>query len=141
MKMFKNRKGFTLIEIMIVVIILAIMATLILPKMLAAPESAYLAEANSMLGALARAQDTYMQLSGSSTGLVVDATSTTWGKLGMTMPSGGRYTYTCTSSTCVATRSGVASNTVTYDYVGRTFTACGGNLQLATKAERGCIIA
>ena len=60
----RKMKGFTLIEIMIVIVILAILATMVLPKMLAAPESAYLAEANAHIGAMARAQDTYMQMTG-----------------------------------------------------------------------------
>lgn len=139
----KNRKrGFTLIEIMIVVVILAILATMVLPKMLAAPESAYLAEANAHIGALARAQDTYMQLTGNAAGgCTIDNTQATWSKLGMTMPTGSKYTYTCNATTCTASRTiaGVASTAV-FNYVTKVFTSCTGSLSAATDTTRGCVI-
>ncbi|MEI7751127.1 MAG: type II secretion system protein [Candidatus Omnitrophota bacterium] len=155
MKMFKNKKGFTLIEIMIVVIILAIMATLILPRMLSAPESAYLAEANAMLGGLSRAQDTYMQLTGSTASgntvsacgsgtacAVGSADAATWAKLGMEAPSTqSRYAYNCDSTNCYARRSinGQASS-ASFNYVLRTFSGCSGSLAAANDKTRGCII-
>ena len=52
-----KRRGFTLIEILIVVVILAILAALILPKLLSQPEKAYIAEASQMLGTMVRQEN------------------------------------------------------------------------------------
>lgn len=138
----KKMKGFTLIEIMIVIVILAILATMVLPKMLAAPESAYLAEANAHIGALARAQDTYMQMTGNAAaGCTVDNTQATWNKIGMTMPTGSKYTYTCSTTTCTASRTiGTVASTAIFNYVSKTWTSCTGSLQIASDTSRGCVI-
>ena len=52
----KRQKGFTLIEVLIVVVILGVLAALIIPRFLNAPEKAIVAEANQLLGSLIRAQ-------------------------------------------------------------------------------------
>ena len=56
MKKRFNQKGFTLIEIIVVVVILAILASLILPRMLQQTERANIAEAQQYLGAIRRSQ-------------------------------------------------------------------------------------
>ena len=115
-----RRRGFTLVEVLVVVVILGVMATLVLPKFLAQPESASLAEANRMLGVLVRAQDTEMQLDGTTTGLVVTtaggggqgatavacdtACIQTWTDVGVGQPTGARFAYACTTASCTATR-------------------------------------
>ena len=150
----KNRKGFTLIEIMIVVVILAILATMILPKMLAAPESAYIAEANAQMGSLARHQDQFMQLTGSATGNSVtscgggtacaagSAAAQTWNKIGMQPPaSTSKYSYTCDGTTCTMSRTvNSTASTGVFNYTTKTWTSCTGNLTLASDAQRGCVI-
>lgn len=50
----KKQKGFTLIEILIVVVIIALMATLVLPRMLAQPERMVIGEAQNVLGMVRR---------------------------------------------------------------------------------------
>jgi len=59
-----NKKGFTLVEVLIVVVILAILAALILPRLLSQPERAVIAEAQQMLGRLRRAQLQNIDLTG-----------------------------------------------------------------------------
>ena len=54
-----RRKGFTLIEVLIVVIILGILATLALPQFTKMRKRAYLAEAWAGLGAIRTAQAIY----------------------------------------------------------------------------------
>lgn len=103
--MKRNIKGFTLVEVLIVVIIIAIMASLILPRMVAQPEKAYLAEAQQMLGVIKRAQQTYCDVSGidNCTYLAFPASAST---LGMQTPATTLYTYSCTlgATSCTATR-------------------------------------
>jgi len=51
MKKWRNhKKGFTLVEILIVIVILAVLASMILPRLTAQPETGYIAEAQNVLG-------------------------------------------------------------------------------------------
>ncbi len=129
----KKQKGFTLIEILIVIVILAVLATIVLPRMLAQPENALVAEANQQLGALARAQDTYMQMTGSATGL----TPLNWATLGLQAPGGGRFTYACTNTTCTATRTTGGTITINYTVNPHTYT-CTTPYVVGTDTTRGC---
>ncbi len=154
-----RRRGFTLVEILVVVLILGVMATLALPKFFAQPESAALAEANRMLGVLVRAQDTEMQLGSRVTGMVVTAAGgggqgatavncdaacvQTWTDVGVERPTGARFAYACTTASCTATRtvSGVKSMiTLNYTASPKTYT-CTGSYTLGPDNSRGCIMA
>jgi hypothetical protein len=136
---------------------LAVLATLFLPKFFAQPESAALAEANRMLGALVRAQDTEMQLGSRTTGYDVTvaggggqgavvvpcnaACIQTWKDIGMEPPTGARYAYACTPTSCTATRTvaGLKSViTLNYTATPKTY-GCTGAYTLGTDTSRGCI--
>ena len=102
----RNRKqqGFTLIEVLIVVVIIGVLAALIIPRFLTAPEKAIVAEANQTLGSLIRGQQGVMDMGGS---FVAGSPLTTanWQSLGMNVPvASSKFTYGCTSPTCSATR-------------------------------------
>ncbi|MGA1868196.1 MAG: type IV pilin protein [bacterium] len=56
---FKNKKGFTLIELMIVVAIIGILAAIAIPNFLNFRNKAKSAEAKSNLGAIRSCQETY----------------------------------------------------------------------------------
>ncbi|MDD5226103.1 MAG: type II secretion system protein [Candidatus Omnitrophica bacterium] len=58
------RKGFTLIEILIVVVILAVLASMILPRMLQQSERAKLASAFTLMGVFRRAAEKNIALTG-----------------------------------------------------------------------------
>ena len=60
-----RRKGFTLVEVLIVVVIIAILASLIVPRMLMQTEKAKAAEGFMMFGVIKRAAERYQDLHGS----------------------------------------------------------------------------
>ncbi len=133
-------KGFTLIEVLIVVIILAVLAALIVPKLLGASENAYIAEATQQLGAMQKAQNVWMdminvandntlQVTGQAVGVCGAGAATpcaneaTWAALGLQAPVPGRahFSYACTATQCTATRVDAANarvngNTIIFDY-------------------------
>lgn len=61
----KNRKGFTLAEILIVLLIVAILAGMVLPRLLSQGDKAVAAEAVSIIGAIKRAELRYFDERGS----------------------------------------------------------------------------
>jgi prepilin-type N-terminal cleavage/methylation domain-containing protein len=66
MKLIKNRKqkGFTMIEIMVVIVIVAILAAIALPTYFEYVKSAYAAEAKSVIGNIDNAAKMYYQTYG-----------------------------------------------------------------------------
>ena len=117
-KMARGRKeqtGFTLIEVLIVVVILSVLAALVIPRMIASPEKAMVAEANHMLGALVRAEQARGDTGGGFIGAGTLLTAN-WNSLGMAIPaSASKFVYACTSPTCTAARTptGGSSSTLT----------------------------
>ena len=84
-----KRKGFTLLELMIVVIIIGILATVAIPQFTSVVEKARAAEAITILGSIRTGMSLYYlesgvypanqsSLSGISSILGLDATSTLW---------------------------------------------------------------
>jgi len=126
----KRKKGFTLIEILIVVIILAVLAAMILPRFLGQTENAFIAEAQQQLGVLRRAEISAVDMSGAATLAIAQGDLAAAGgipRLGLGQVAATNWQYTCTAFTaagvgsCTATRVGGPNNqagTVTLDDAG-----------------------
>jgi len=83
---FHNRqKGFTLIELMIVVVIIGILAALAIPRFMSATVKAKESEAKTILKQIYTLQDSYRQESGSYTVVLAD--------IGFDPPTNSRYVY------------------------------------------------
>lgn len=85
MRLFR-KKGFTLLELMIVVIIIGILATLAIPRFIKATDRAKYAEAKSILGTIRSAQmryyleqnNNYYASGGNITGLDIEVPTSTY---------------------------------------------------------------
>jgi prepilin-type N-terminal cleavage/methylation domain-containing protein len=98
----KLNKGFTLIEIIIVIVIIGVLATLALPRITGQIEAARGAEAMNMFGAIRRAAINCIDM-GNLTGTVAGAQAAaasclTFAQLGMTAPTGAQFTYSATQA-------------------------------------------
>ncbi|MEX1298378.1 MAG: type IV pilin-like G/H family protein [Desulfotignum sp.] len=89
-KMLKNKKGFTLIELMIVVAIIGILAAIAIPNFMNYQCKARQSEAKSNLGAIRVAQETYMAENNT---YAADIANLSWETKGET-----EYTYSITSA-------------------------------------------
>ena len=83
-----RQHGFTLIEVIIVIVILGVLATLALPRVTGQIEAANAAEAMTMFGAIKRAFMNCMDMNnGYAPGCVTAA------QLGVQVPTGSKFTY------------------------------------------------
>jgi prepilin-type N-terminal cleavage/methylation domain-containing protein len=82
-----NKKGFTLIEIIIVIVILGVLATLALPRLTAQVTAAEAAEAMQFFGPIKRAAMNCYDSTGNF------GNCNTQAKLQVTVPGGARFTY------------------------------------------------
>lgn len=147
---YLNQKGFTLVEILIVIVILAIMAAFALPRLLSQPEQAHIGEGQNILGVLRRGQQNYMDVNGVDSVLAltctVAGTDTTackaadLSKIGVkSMPANPRWEFACTGTGCTATRKtgNSATGTIAIDVVSGAYT-CAVKYQARTDASQGC---
>jgi prepilin-type N-terminal cleavage/methylation domain-containing protein len=100
--MMKKRKGFTLGEVLIVVVVIGILASLIIPRVMDVPEKSFVQEANHMLSALLRAEQANLAKGDGFIQVTDNTNSAPWQLLGLQPPgvaqvsgSGPKFNYTC----------------------------------------------
>jgi general secretion pathway protein G len=103
----KKHKGFTLVEVLIVIVVIAALATLIIPRFISQIENAIIAEATSMLGTLLKAYQVVIDVGESPLALTDATNSIEMVRLGLKpLPAAAHFVYSCTAggTSCTATR-------------------------------------
>ncbi|MFA5159113.1 MAG: prepilin-type N-terminal cleavage/methylation domain-containing protein [Candidatus Omnitrophota bacterium] len=133
----KKQKGFTLIEILLVVVILAVLASMVLARFINQGENAYIAEAQQTLGVLRRCEANVLDQGLTLPALTSDDTQAGMPSLGLEGITPTNFTYTCEAggTSCTASRVGSTSNTITLTLGGEY--SCAGTYTLIS-ATKGC---
>lgn len=115
---FKNNKGFTLIELMIVVAIIGVLAAIAIPNFLNYQCKAKQSEAKSNLGSIRTSEEAYLA--------EYDAYTTDLTKIGFDTKGSSRYSYSITTATATAfTAQATAANLKGTNNDGWTITSAG----------------
>lgn len=125
MRLKNNKSGFTLLEIIIVIIIIGVLASLALPRLFNTIEFSRSAEALNAMGTLKHAADRCALMAGAATGAAVYTNCTTFDQVGVPNPGatpGAGFTYVITSPfvspnwVVTATRNAPGTGTIVFTY-------------------------
>ena len=89
-----KNNGFTLVELMIIVVIIGILAAVSMPQLQRAADKARAAEAPQTLIAVAGAQEAFRIRNGEYLNLDNGSNRPNWERLGLRVPDMGRFIYT-----------------------------------------------
>jgi type IV pilus assembly protein PilA len=100
-KMRRSQRGFTLIELMIVVVIIGILAALAIPRFMRATTKSKQSEAKNILKQIFVMEDAYRQekdIYWTTANAASAANQTAFSQIGVEIMASTRYTYTITST-------------------------------------------
>ncbi len=109
---FHNRKGFTLIELMIVVVIIGILAALAIPRFMKATTKAKQSEAKQLLKQIYTMEHTYRQANNTygDLGVTINAgAGGTFPQIGVEVQTTARYTYAIAGNATTFTATATAN--------------------------------
>jgi prepilin-type N-terminal cleavage/methylation domain-containing protein len=93
-----NKKGFTLVELMVVIVIIGVLAAVAIPKMMAATNKAKAGEGPQILRSIGSMEavykaekDKYLTAPKTTLGAAVTAVNTPWGDLGFDLAPSSKY--------------------------------------------------
>ena len=134
----KKQRSFTLVEVLIVVIILAILAAIFFPRFINQTENAYITEAQRTLGVLHRAEVNVLDQGLTLPALTSTDTQADMLSLGLKGISATNFTYTCEANgvSCTATSTRNTSATITMTLAGDW--SCDGATYTAIAGNKGC---
>ena len=125
MKLDKNQSGFTLLEIIIVIIIIGVLASLALPRFVKTVEFSRSTEALTALGTIRRSMDicyqptqNYQPCLGFAQLSILDPGAGVGAHWGYTWPAPGVGTYLITARRNSTVDGGVTTDTITIDQDG-----------------------
>ena len=133
-----KRRGFTLVEVLIVVIIIAVLAALILPRLLNQTENAYIGEAQRTLGMLRKAELNIRSTNGAFVAVTqpeMISGGSSMQLLGLRAISNSNWNYTCeTDGKCKGDRRTHLGNTIELDADTGTWN-CSGDYKLISPSK------
>ena len=135
----KKQRSFTLVEVLIVVIILAILAAIFFPRFINQTENAYIAEAQQELGVLRKAEANVLDQGLTLAALASTDTQAPMPVLGLQGIPATNFTYTCTvGGDCTATRANgsLSGATITLTLAG--VYTCDATKYTLISASKGC---
>lgn len=87
MERSNGTKGFTLLEILVVMVILGVLGSIVVPRFLNQSKRAQVSEALQMIGSMQRVADSYLDANGPSLELTESSGAASWEKFGMADPN------------------------------------------------------
>ncbi|HOW59289.1 MAG TPA: prepilin-type N-terminal cleavage/methylation domain-containing protein [Candidatus Omnitrophota bacterium] len=141
----RYQRGFTLVEILIVVVILAVLAAMVVPRFIDKSENGFIADAQNLLGSLRSSyvmvtdSDLTTPLALANADLASTSAMATWGMQPLAAAP-TRFSFACTAAgSCTATRTGgsYTGGTINLSESG-TWTCGGGRYVLQSDPRKGC---